>query len=45
MRGGEFVDGPLAAVAATFAELIAQPRVRHFTFDELDAAIAWASAP
>jgi hypothetical protein len=38
------VDGPLAAVAATIAELVAHPRVRRFTFDELPAAIAWASA-
>ena len=37
------VDGPLAAVAATVAELVAHPQVRRFTFDELDAAIAWAS--
>ena len=39
------VDGPLASVAATFAALVAHPVVRHFRFDELDAAIAWASAP
>lgn len=39
------VDGPLATVAATFAELVAQPRVRHFAFAERDAAIAWASTP
>jgi len=38
------VDGPLASVAATFAALVAHPLVRHFRFDELDAAIAWASA-
>ena len=37
------VDGPLAAVAATVAEFVAHPQVRRFTFDELDAAIAWAS--
>ena len=37
------VDGPLAAVAATIAELVAHPQVRRFTFDELPAAIAWAS--
>jgi SpoIIAA-like len=39
------VDGPLAAVAATVAELVPHPQVRRFTFDELDAAIAWASSP
>ena len=39
------VDGPLATVATAFAELVAHPRVRHFGFDERDAAIAWASAP
>ncbi len=38
------VDGPLAAVAATVAELVAHPEVRHFPFDELDAAVAWAGA-
>jgi len=38
------VDGPLATVAAAFAELVAHPRVRRFSFDERDAAIAWASA-
>jgi SpoIIAA-like len=39
------VDGPLAAVAATVAELVAHPQVHQFTFDELSAAIAWASTP
>jgi stage II sporulation SpoAA-like protein len=39
------VDGPLATAAATVAELVAHPQVRRFTFDELNAAIAWASTP
>ncbi len=39
------VDGPLGTVAATIAELVAHPRVRHFGFDEMDAATAWASTP
>ena len=43
-RVGLAVDGPLAAVAATVAELVARPQVRRYTFDELDAAIAWASS-
>jgi stage II sporulation SpoAA-like protein len=38
------VDGALAAVAGTVAELVARPQVRRFTFDELDAAIEWASS-
>jgi hypothetical protein len=38
------VDGTLATVAATVAELVAHPQVRHFSYDELDAAIGWASA-
>ena len=37
------VDGPAATVAATIAELVAHPRVRRFTFDQLPAAITWAS--
>ena len=44
-RLGLAVDGSLAAVAARVAELVAHPQVRRFAFDELPAAIAWASAP
>ena len=44
-RLGFAVDGSLAAVAARVAELVAHPQVRRFAFDELPAAIAWASAP
>lgn len=43
-RAALAVDGPLATVAATVAELVAHPQVRRFTFDELYAAIAWARA-
>ncbi len=39
------VDGSLATVAATVAELVAHPQVRHFGHDELDAAITWAGTP
>jgi hypothetical protein len=39
------VDGPLAAMAATLAEVVAHPQVRRFDHDELDAAIAWAGTP
>jgi hypothetical protein len=39
------VDGPLAAMAATLAEVVAHPQVHRFDHDELDAAIAWASTP
>ena len=44
-RLGLAVDGSLAAVAASVAELVAHPQVRRFSFDELPAATAWASAP
>jgi hypothetical protein len=44
-RVGLAVDGSLAAVAASVAELVAHPQVRRFAFDELSAATAWASAP
>lgn len=44
-RLGLAVDGSLAAVAASVAELVAHPQVRRFAFDELPAATAWASAP
>jgi len=38
------VDGTLAAVAARLLDLVVHAEVRHFGRNDLDAAIAWASA-
>lgn len=38
-------DSKLASVAPAFADVFIQAEVKHFAYDELDIAIAWASGP
>ncbi|MHA6794241.1 STAS/SEC14 domain-containing protein [Pseudonocardia bannensis] len=38
------VDGTLATLATTLAGHVVHPEVRRFSFDELDAAVDWATA-
>jgi len=37
-------DGTVARIAPAIVDLLVVPEVRHFRFDELDAAIRWAGA-